>query len=106
MAKLKNYRYYPKPGNAWNPLKAYPRNHDCFCGSELKAKKCCLPKVQEYCPAKTAQDLEKNWDKIIAGLHLVELTFDEPETVTSPPTSLDEMHDNAVNEADQKRIAE
>lgn len=96
MAKLKNYRYYPKPGNEWNPLHRYPRNLECFCGSEIKAKKCCLPKVALYCNAKVAAELQKNWEAILAGAHRVEIIEEDPD--------LDKMHDEAVNEADQNRL--
>lgn len=34
----------PMPGNEWNPLIKYPRNSVCYCGSKIKAKKCCIPK--------------------------------------------------------------
>lgn len=77
MAHLKNYRYKPDAGNAWNPLKGFPRNNPCFCGSEIKAKHCCLPKTLEYCSAKTAGELRRVWPDIISGKHLVQLTFGE-----------------------------
>lgn len=32
----------PLPGNDWNPFAKYPRNEPCYCGSKIKAKKCCL----------------------------------------------------------------
>ncbi len=34
-----------KPGYSWNPLKKFPRNAFCPCGSKVKFKKCCKPKV-------------------------------------------------------------
>lgn len=32
----------PVDGAKWNPLLKYPRNESCYCGSNLKFKKCCL----------------------------------------------------------------
>lgn len=32
---------------ARNPLLKYPRNTVCWCGSKVKAKACCLPKVSK-----------------------------------------------------------
>lgn len=34
--------YALRAGSQWNPILKYPRNHECFCGSKLKFKKCCL----------------------------------------------------------------
>jgi uncharacterized protein YecA (UPF0149 family) len=34
--------YKPKRGHDWNPMLKYPRNEACYCGSGVKAKKCCL----------------------------------------------------------------
>jgi hypothetical protein len=48
----------PIPGYVFNPLKGYPRNEPCFCGSGLKAKKCCLNKLKDAVPAHTAERLE------------------------------------------------
>ena len=42
----KAMQYSCNPGYVWNPLLKYPRNSDCFCGSHLKFKKCCLSKVK------------------------------------------------------------
>jgi hypothetical protein len=39
------------PAIAWNPLTGYPRNKGCFCGSGVKAKKCCLPYINRACAA-------------------------------------------------------
>lgn len=45
LAKVKPHKlsHYPKPGHAWHPFRQWPRNERCFCGSQKKAKKCCLP---------------------------------------------------------------
>lgn len=39
-------------GFHWNPLLRYPRNSLCFCGSGIKSKKCCLPKIPMAIPMK------------------------------------------------------
>lgn len=46
--KLMSYR--PNPGYAWNPATKYPPNKPCFCGSLIKAKKCCLPGIPKIIP--------------------------------------------------------
>lgn len=40
------------PGNRWNPLTRFPRNHVCWCGSGVKFKKCCIDKLARYVEAK------------------------------------------------------
>ncbi len=34
-----------EPGFVLNPMLSLPRNIPCLCGSKIKFKKCCLPKV-------------------------------------------------------------
>lgn len=36
--------HYPNPDWETNPPKNWPRNANCFCGSGIKYKKCCLVK--------------------------------------------------------------
>lgn len=80
-----DYRYRPDVGNAWNPLKGYPRNAACFCGSGDKHKKCCAPMVQEYCTAKKAAELNRIWPDIIAGKIRVAIgDTDENPGLTGP----------------------
>lgn len=67
-----NY-YYPPPGYAWNPLKQYPRNANCFCGSGRKFKTCCVNLVLDCCLIEEAQKVRIDWDKIIAGKIRLEL---------------------------------
>jgi hypothetical protein len=43
IAKLSQTMLSLSKGHSWNPLRKYPRNELCFCGSGLKSKKCCLP---------------------------------------------------------------
>lgn len=47
---MKKHRtaYFLSGGNSWNPLKKFPRNAPCFCGSEKKFKKCCEPKTNHF----------------------------------------------------------
>ncbi len=44
--KHRQMGYVPKDGMAHNPLKGYPRNYPCVCGSEKKFKKCCMDKMK------------------------------------------------------------
>lgn len=45
-------------GRCWNPLRNYPRNRVCYCGSKKKFKKCCLPKLEWTVPEKKAKEFE------------------------------------------------
>lgn len=42
---------------ALNPMVSYPRNMNCWCGSKLKAKVCCLPGQARIVPADMAPRL-------------------------------------------------
>lgn len=50
-----------------NPLLKFPRNQDCFCGSEKKFKRCCL----KYMPSEIAWNMsvlvKENWKMILSG---------------------------------------
>lgn len=46
--------YSLRGGFMHNPLKGYPRNFRCWCGSNEKAKVCCLPDVSPVCSPKEA----------------------------------------------------
>jgi len=63
--------YVPTQGNVWSPLLRYPVNAKCFCGSKLKAKKCCMPKLSRAMDVKDAMQVLKDWDKIILGKILI-----------------------------------
>lgn len=45
-------------GFAWNPLKQWPRNLTCFCGSKKKFKKCCMPRIRDLVTEKEAEELK------------------------------------------------
>lgn len=49
----------PIQGYALNPLRNYPRDLVCWCGSGAKAKDCCLPKQAKICTAKQAVILKR-----------------------------------------------
>lgn len=51
--------FAPAEGRAWNPLRDYPRNLPCFCGSKKKFKKCCLAKMGDTVKAEDAAKLKK-----------------------------------------------
>ena len=59
--------YNPTKGNAWNPLREYPRNMPCFCGSGIKAKKCCGIAAELTVPAEKAAKIRGLMDEIIAA---------------------------------------
>lgn len=48
-----------KEGFCWNPLRNYPRNEQCFCGSKLKFKKCCVNKLASAIPGKDLKSIVK-----------------------------------------------
>jgi len=57
----------PPPGYTWNPLKTYPRNAKCFCGSGKKHKICCIGLVLDCCLIEEASKLRIDWERIIKG---------------------------------------
>ena len=48
----------PAQGLVWNPLRSYPRNLQCFCGKEKKAKNCCLPLAKAAVPPEVAAQVK------------------------------------------------
>src|SRR5579859_3237184 len=46
------------PGHAWNPMRKFPRNNPCPCGSGLKFKKCCLSTMKPAITTSQAQQAE------------------------------------------------
>lgn len=60
-------------GNAWNPLKRFPRNHPCFCGSGIKHKKCCAPFVGEYTSIPAANTIDRDWNELMAGTKTINI---------------------------------
>lgn len=55
------------PGAAWNPLKKYPRNKGCICGSGEKFKRCCLPRQPRTIQESEANKIVANWDRLLTG---------------------------------------
>jgi hypothetical protein len=53
-----------EPGFAWNPLRKWPANAPCFCGTTTKAKKCCLPKVRPTIPKKMYEQVSSVVDQV------------------------------------------
>jgi hypothetical protein len=80
--KTETYVYRCIPGKIWNPLRRYPKNQNCFCGSLLKAKKCCLPHLTEAVSKEFAAEITKDWDKILKR----ELTFPQAPKTQKRPT--------------------
>lgn len=74
-ARPKNWGYAPKDGYVFNPLKAWPRNEACWCGSGLKAKKCCLMTTPATMTAKAALGIRRLMDMGVLGRGLVRQAF-------------------------------
>jgi len=51
-----------------NPMLKYPRNLDCYCGSNEKFKACCLPKQAKQIPIELGLKL-KEYLKYIKAMH-------------------------------------
>lgn len=68
----------PKPGYAWNPLRAWPPNRVCFCGQMRKAKKCCLPKLKNCVPEEKVPDLKRFMEDALAGRTTEDMPKMEP----------------------------
>lgn len=60
--------FRPKENTAFNPLRAFPRNASCFCGSLKKAKRCCLPRLLPCIGAAKAKYIHEHWNEIVSGL--------------------------------------
>ncbi len=48
----------PRSGFSLNPLKRFPRNYRCWCGSGKKAKYCCLPRVKNFVATEYVSELK------------------------------------------------
>jgi hypothetical protein len=48
--RRRTLQFRPKKGWVQNPLRGYPRNAACLCGSTAKWKQCCGPKMPLYIP--------------------------------------------------------
>lgn len=53
------HMFKPKDGYAFNPLRDYPRNEACFCGSLKKFKKCHDGKLPMCCTVKSAHEIRQ-----------------------------------------------
>lgn len=61
---MTKFGYYPMSTYAENPLLKYPRNTLCFCGSDQKAKACCLPKQPRIILIEQAQWLAPYMEQV------------------------------------------
>lgn len=57
----------PKDGYTWNPLRNFPRNQSCFCGSSKKTKKCCGPYLASLVSNGFAEQLRMDMPGLLAG---------------------------------------
>lgn len=65
--KFKQKVWRLSPGIVWNPLARYPRNKGCFCGSGVKSKRCCLPKISRAVPEGLAKEIKTDWEALMTG---------------------------------------
>lgn len=49
----------PKKGFVWNPLRKFPRNMSCVCGSGKKFKSCCESKIPKVVKEEHASVFKK-----------------------------------------------
>lgn len=59
--------YHLPEGYLWNPLNKYPQNRGCFCGSGVKAKRCCIPVSPRILLEDHVLLIKKHWSKILTG---------------------------------------
>lgn len=55
------------PGYVWNPLKRFPRNHPCVCGSDRKFKSCCEPNLRPAMREAYAKEIIRYWNALVKG---------------------------------------
>lgn len=59
--------YAPGPGFVLNPLRKFPRNLPCPCGSQKKFKKCHEPIIARTCSIEIAKKLQPIVDMALNG---------------------------------------
>lgn len=59
--------YMLKEGYVWNPIRDYPRNKPCWCGSTRRAKACCLPNAATACTEEEAVRFRAFVDAVKTG---------------------------------------
>lgn len=57
-----------REGFAWNPMRDYPRNQPCPCGSQAKFKRCCLPKMAACVPVEKAEKMKHLLKQMLARI--------------------------------------
>lgn len=73
--KVKHGAWSPAAGSAWNPLKKWPPNEACWCGSGKKAKKCHLPTVSQCLSLDACKGLQAMMDRGLLGRGIIRQTF-------------------------------
>lgn len=56
----------------FNPLKRFPRNLPCFCGSNKKAKSCCMPKLSLHVYPEDEAKIRSIWEGLLAGTEILQ----------------------------------
>ena len=67
--------YRAPAGQAINPLRQFPRNLPCYCGSGVKFKRCHWGKQPEAIPQEWATRINAEWARLVSGA----LVIDEHE---------------------------
>lgn len=62
-------------GMVWNPLRSYPRNAPCVCGSGKKFKGCHLQELPDTCSASDAKNLQGLVDRAKCGENVPSLVL-------------------------------
>ncbi len=57
----------PAENRVWNPLRDFPRNMPCFCGSTTKFKRCCMSKLEDTIEPQQLAPLKAAMAKVIAA---------------------------------------
>ncbi len=59
--------WFPADGRLWNPLREFPRNMPCFCGSGNKFKRCCMKNLEDTVEPQQLAPLKKAMAQVIAA---------------------------------------
>jgi len=57
-----------REGLDWNPMRSYPRNLPCACGSGKKFKRCCRDKMGELIPVERVPNAKRVVEMARAGI--------------------------------------
>ncbi len=98
--------YRPAPGYTFNPLKAYPPNLPCFCGSGIKFKRCHDTILNECVLAEKVPEMTRFRDEMAQEVSFLKeqgVTFrNEPAAIAwaekNDPTRTEQSKERPVGE--------